>query len=118
MLVSGKATQWLDYLPSPALLLVATSTYCAVAMQDGSVNIYSPTGRRYPSNFGFFCKLVLLIVAVALSKRLMPTLCLGSPAAFMEGTKNVLVVVTTTGQLYSWCELIYPEKKIVMARLN
>ena len=45
-LVSGKQTQWLDYLPSPALALVATTVFCAVAMQDGSVNVYSPTGRR------------------------------------------------------------------------
>ena len=44
--VSGKQTQWLDYLPSPALALVATSAFCAVAMQDGSLNVYSPTGRR------------------------------------------------------------------------
>ena len=44
--VSGKQTQWLDYLSSPALGLAATTTFSAVAMQDGSVNIYSPNGRR------------------------------------------------------------------------
>jgi protein HIRA/HIR1 len=103
MLVGGKTTQWLDYLPSPALLLVATSAYCAVAMQDGSVNIYSPTGRRYLSIF-FFALLLLISLD---SERLMPTLCLGPPAAFMEGTKNALMVITAAGQLYSWYEVIY-----------
>ncbi|KAJ2991379.1 hypothetical protein NUW54_g8207 [Trametes sanguinea] len=44
--VSGKQTQWLDYLQSPILALTATSTFCAVAMQDGTVTVYSHTGRR------------------------------------------------------------------------
>jgi len=44
--VSGKQTQWLDYLPSPVIALVATTTFCAAAMLDGSLNVYSPTGRR------------------------------------------------------------------------
>lgn len=44
---SGKQTQWLDYLPSPVLAVKATLFFCAAAMQDGSVNVYSPTGRRY-----------------------------------------------------------------------
>ena len=45
-LVSGKQTQWLDYLPSPTLTLKATNSFCAVGMQDGSVNVYSHTGRK------------------------------------------------------------------------
>ena len=44
--VSGKQTQWLDYLPSPVVRLTASSSFCAVAMQDGSVSVYSHTGRR------------------------------------------------------------------------
>lgn len=44
--VSGKQTQWLDYLPSPAVGLAASMSFCAAAMQDGSVNVYSHTGRR------------------------------------------------------------------------
>ena len=46
MLVSGKQTQWLDYLPSRVLAMTATASFAAVAMQDGSVNVYSSTGRR------------------------------------------------------------------------
>ncbi|KAF8631486.1 hypothetical protein AX15_002373 [Amanita polypyramis BW_CC] len=79
MLVSGKQIQWLDYLPFPILGLKATSFFCAVAMQDDSVNVYSHTGRR-----------------------LMPTMSLGSPCAFIDGNKHSLMVITSSGQLYSW----------------
>lgn len=44
--VNGKTTEWLDYLPSPVIALKATGAFCAVAMQDGSVNVYSSAGRR------------------------------------------------------------------------
>ncbi|KAF8341910.1 histone transcription regulator 1 [Amanita rubescens] len=76
---SGKQTQWLDYVPSPVLSLKATSFLCAVAMQDGSVNVYSHTGRR-----------------------LMPTMSLDSPCSFIDGNKHSLLVITSSGQLYSW----------------
>jgi len=45
--IIGRQTEWLDYLPSPVLALKATASYCAVGMQDGSINIYSHNGRRY-----------------------------------------------------------------------
>lgn len=45
-LFSGKQTLWLDYLPSRILAMTATASFAAVAMQDGSVNVYSSTGRR------------------------------------------------------------------------
>ncbi|KAF8956290.1 histone transcription regulator 1 [Flammula alnicola] len=77
--ISGKQTEWLDYLPSPVLALKATSSYCAVGMEDGSVNVYSPNGRR-----------------------LMPTLTLGAPCSIIEGCKNALLVITINGQMHSW----------------
>jgi protein HIRA/HIR1 len=46
LFISGKQTQWLDYLPSPAIALAATNVFCAVAMADGSLNVYSHTGRK------------------------------------------------------------------------
>lgn len=49
MLVGGKQTLWLDYLPSRVLAMTATASFSAVAMQDGSVNVYSGTGRRSDS---------------------------------------------------------------------
>ncbi|KAI0938409.1 hypothetical protein AcV5_000100 [Taiwanofungus camphoratus] len=79
LFVSGKQTQWLDYLPSPILAMTATSVFCAVAMQDGSVNVYSHTGRR-----------------------LMPTLSIGSPCASLSGCKASLMLLTSTGLLYVW----------------
>jgi len=77
--VSGKQTQWLDYLPSRVLAMTATASFAAVAMQDGSVNVYSSTGRR-----------------------LMPTLSLGSPCWAMDSSKHSLMVATCSGQIYSW----------------
>ncbi|TFY54282.1 hypothetical protein EVJ58_g8960 [Rhodofomes roseus] len=77
--VSGKQTQWLDYLPSPVIALTATANFCAAAMQDGSVNVYSSTGRR-----------------------LMPTLSLGSPCAYLSGAKHSLMLITASGMLYVW----------------
>ncbi|KAI8986653.1 WD40 repeat-like protein [Trametes punicea] len=77
--VGGKQTQWLDYLPSSILALTATSAFCAVAMQDGSVNVYSHTGRR-----------------------LMPALSLGAPCHTLTGSKNMLMVLTVSGMLYVW----------------
>ncbi|TDL19985.1 WD40 repeat-like protein [Rickenella mellea] len=76
---ANKTTQWLDYLSSPALALVATGRFMAVAMEDGGINVYSPTGRRA-----------------------MPTLCLGSPCSFLEGSKNFLMALTSSGQLHVW----------------
>jgi protein HIRA/HIR1 len=40
-------TQWLDFLPSPAIGVTVTKKFCAAAMQDGCINVYTPTGRRY-----------------------------------------------------------------------
>ncbi|KAG5643708.1 hypothetical protein DXG03_009757 [Asterophora parasitica] len=79
MYVSGKQTQWLDYLPSPVLAVKATTSFCAAATVDGSVNVYSPTGRR-----------------------IMPTLSLGAPCSYIDVNKHALLAVTSTGQLYSW----------------
>lgn len=45
--VSNKQTQWLDYLHSPVIALAVTTDFCAVAMADGSLNVYSHTGRKY-----------------------------------------------------------------------
>ncbi|KAJ6596673.1 WD40-repeat-containing domain protein [Mycena sp. CBHHK59/15] len=77
--MSGKHTQWLDYLPSPALAVCASSRFCAVGMLDGSVIVYSHTGRR-----------------------IMPSMSLGSPCSFIDGRRNVLQLITSTGQLHSW----------------
>jgi hypothetical protein len=67
-------------------------------MQDGSLNIYSPTGRRYLLlDICLFKSLMFDVFA-----RLMPPLSLGSPCSFMHGTKYALMVITSNGQLFSW----------------
>ncbi|KAH9887241.1 WD40 repeat-like protein [Cubamyces lactineus] len=79
LFVSRGQTQWLDYLSAPILALAATSAFCAVAMQDGSVNVYSHTGRR-----------------------LMPALSLGVPCHTLTGSKHTLMLLTVSGMLYVW----------------
>ncbi|KAH0834880.1 histone transcription regulator 1 [Lanmaoa asiatica] len=76
LFVSGKQTQWLDYLPSPVVGLTASLSFCAVAMQDGSVNVYSHTGRR-----------------------IMPTLSLGSQCVMIQSCKTALLLLTASGKL-------------------
>lgn len=44
--MSSGRVQWLDYLPSPVLAATAAPQFCAVALLDCSVNVYSPTGRK------------------------------------------------------------------------
>ncbi|KAF6744880.1 transcription corepressor [Ephemerocybe angulata] len=77
--VTGTQVQWLDYLPSPAIALKATPSFCAAASQDGTLHVYSPTGRR-----------------------LFSPLSLGSPVAFLEGNKHTLLAITSGGQVYCW----------------
>ncbi|EKM56503.1 uncharacterized protein PHACADRAFT_118264 [Phanerochaete carnosa HHB-10118-sp] len=77
--VSGKQTQWLDYLASPVLALAVSSAFCAVAMQDGSLNVYSPTGRR-----------------------LMPTMSLGASCCLLSASKNCLLALSSSGQVHVW----------------
>lgn len=42
----GKDIYFVDFLPSPVLSLVATGKFCAAAMQDGNINVYTHWGRR------------------------------------------------------------------------
>ncbi|KZT35016.1 WD40 repeat-like protein [Sistotremastrum suecicum HHB10207 ss-3] len=75
----GKQVQWLDYLPSRILLLTLTPFFCAVALEDSSITVYSPTGRR-----------------------IMPTMSLSSQCAIFEGSKNHLMAITVQGQMHIW----------------
>ena len=64
LLTSSKGIQFVDYLPSLAVGSVLTSSFCAVAMIDGCVNVYSLTGRRCGTSaslslFPLFAKLCI-----------------------------------------------------------
>ncbi|KAJ3964970.1 histone transcription regulator 1 [Lentinula raphanica] len=78
-LSTGKRMLELDYLPSSVIAVQSTSRFFAVAMLDGSIIAYSPSGRR-----------------------LMLTLKLGAPCSIMESSESCLLVVTQDGTLYSW----------------
>lgn len=44
--VAGQKVQWLDYLPSFIISVAFTPHFTAVACEDRSLQVYSPTGRR------------------------------------------------------------------------
>ena len=45
--LTGTQTQFLDYVSCGVLAVAVTGVFCAAALEDGSVNVYSQTGRRY-----------------------------------------------------------------------
>ncbi|KAK7684963.1 hypothetical protein QCA50_011798 [Cerrena zonata] len=79
LFVSGKQTQWLDYLPTQVLALTATTSFCAAASQDGAITVYSPTGRK-----------------------IVPVISLGVPCSIISSAKNILMVLTSSGSIYVW----------------
>ncbi|KAL5498482.1 HIR1 [Sanghuangporus vaninii] len=89
-----KTVQWLDFLPIPVLSICASSRFCAAAMEDGSINVYTLTGRR-----------------------IVPTLTLGSPVAFLDAAKHFLMAITTSGQVYVWntktCSALHPPTSLL-----
>lgn len=41
-----KDVQFLDYVSSNVIAVAATTALCAAALEDSTLNIYTPTGRR------------------------------------------------------------------------
>ncbi|KAF8328351.1 WD40-repeat-containing domain protein [Cantharellus anzutake] len=78
-LISAKQTQFLDYVSAGVLAVTATSVFCAAALEDGSINVYSPTGRR-----------------------LMPSMLLDSPCVSMNACKQFLMAITSSAHMYIW----------------
>ena len=77
---SSTTTEWLDYLPSPVIALVVTSIFSAFACEDGTISVYSPTGRK-----------------------LLPTMVLdGTCSRIMANSRGGLSVVSSTGALCEW----------------
>ncbi|KAL1412113.1 HIR complex subunit [Vanrija albida] len=67
---NGKDIIWIDYVPSPILAVVATSAFCAAAAEDGTVRVYSVSGRHLAS------------------------LKLPAPVSELAGSKDMLLVAT------------------------
>lgn len=70
---------WVDYLPSAVLLMTSNQVFSAVACEDGSLNIYTPSGRR-----------------------LLPPIILDSTSVILQCSEQWLLCLTATGLLYSW----------------
>ena len=98
--MSGKQTQWLDYLQSPILALTATPSFCAAAMQDGSLNVYSHTGRKC-----VHCDIVAARRSLTIYSRIMPPLSIGSQCYALSSSKYMLMLLTVSGMLYVWYAL-------------
>ncbi|KAI1295149.1 HIR complex subunit [Mortierella claussenii] len=73
------AVIWVDYMPSPVLLMTGNSYFSAVACEDGGIYVYSPAGRR-----------------------LMPCIVMESAATLMECDGEYLMVLTSCGLISSW----------------
>ncbi|KAG8894286.1 HIR complex subunit [Tulasnella sp. 408] len=78
-LLRNKETVFLDYPSAPVLSLAVTSAFCAAGLEGGSLNVYSPNGRR-----------------------LLPTIALDSSCTFLAGSKNSLMAITASGKLHVW----------------
>lgn len=71
---------FMDYLPRYATLAAGSCTaFWAVATEDGSIYVYSPSGRR-----------------------LFPPIVIGAPLAFLESTGDILIAISVVGIVYVW----------------
>jgi protein HIRA/HIR1 len=93
---TGKQTQWLDYVPAAVTAVATTAHFNAASMQNGYVNVYSPTGRRYAHSSNE------TLVKNLIFGRLLPTFMLGSPLAHLCAAEWSLMAITSEGMLYSW----------------
>ncbi|KAF9087927.1 HIR complex subunit [Mortierella sp. GBA35] len=73
------AVIWVDYLPSPVLLMTGNSQFSAVTCEDGGLYIYSPSGRR-----------------------LMPCIQLEAAATLLECDSEYLLCLTSCGLVSTW----------------
>lgn len=70
---------WVDYLPSAVLLMTGNQIFSAVGCEDGSINIYSPSGRR-----------------------MLPPIIMDSTPVVLQCSSQWLLCLTATGLLYTW----------------
>jgi protein HIRA/HIR1 len=70
---------WVDYLPSAVLLMTGNQLLSAVSCEDGTLHVYSPSGRRY-----------------------LPPILLESTAVLLQCSAQWLLCLTATGLLYTW----------------
>ncbi|SCV72300.1 BQ2448_4994 [Microbotryum intermedium] len=72
-------TLWIDYLTSYIVLATGSPVFSAVSLDEGSLIVYSPTGRR-----------------------LWPVVVLDAPCAFLHAEGRYLMTITARGSLTVW----------------
>lgn len=77
-LVDSNHVVWFDVTPAPVLLATISATFSAVALANGSVIVYSAKGRRLMS------------------------MQLDAPVFRLESSRDILVAITTNGELRRW----------------
>ncbi|KAK7204493.1 protein HIR1 [Myxozyma melibiosi] len=70
---------WSNYLPKMALLAAGSPLFWAVACEDASIHVYSPTGRA-----------------------LVPTIVVESTPCFFDCAGKYLMCLTSSGLVYTW----------------
>lgn len=45
-LIAGKNVEFIDFVSSGVVAVAASSVFCAAALEDSSLNVYSMTGRK------------------------------------------------------------------------
>ncbi|KAI9343341.1 TUP1-like enhancer of split-domain-containing protein, partial [Pilaira anomala] len=70
---------WVDYLPSAVLLMTGNQYFSAVSCEDGTLHIYSPSGRR-----------------------MLSPIMLESTPVMLQCSSQWLLCLTATGLLYTW----------------
>lgn len=70
---------WEDYLQYAVVLIAGNTLFAAVGCEDGSLHVYSPSGRR-----------------------LLPPIVLDSTPVILECSNQWLLCLTATGLVYTW----------------
>lgn len=70
---------WTDYLPSAAILMTGNHLFTVIACEDGSLVIYSASGRR-----------------------ILPPIILESTPVILQCSSQWLICLTVTGLIYTW----------------
>jgi protein HIRA/HIR1 len=98
-LTVGKNVEFIDFVSSNVIAVAASSLFCAAALEDGSVNVYSHSGRRIVGasscGLGACQRLVILY-------RLMPSLVLDSVCIEMDACRSYLMAITSAARVYVW----------------
>lgn len=75
----GAKAEWVDYLRAPVVLLTGTSSFVAVACEDGGILIWTPSGRRYMSE-----------------------IVIEATPVFLESRDDYLMAISSIGMLHVW----------------